>query len=60
MDGPHALLSMDSVEVSNVAVLAQGHAGKPLALIDLVAITGSYRPAHHAVHFLDPRDVLPL
>lgn len=60
VDGPHAFLTVDSVEAAYVAVLAQRHAGEPLALVDLVAITGSRCPAHHAVHFLDPRDVLPL
>ena len=60
VDGPHPLLPMDSVEASTVAVGAQWHAGEPLALLDLVALTGTRSPAHHAVHFLDPRDVLPL
>ena len=51
---------MDSVEATPVAVGTQGHAGEPLALLDLVALTWARCPAHHAVHFLDPRDVLPL
>ena len=60
MDGPHALLAMDSIEISPVAVCAQGHTGEPLALLDLMTLAGPGSPAHHAVHFLDPRDVLPL
>ena len=58
--GPHSLLAVDSVEASTVAVWAEGHAGEPLALLDLVAFAWSRRPAHHAVHLLDSRDVLPL
>lgn len=58
--GPHSFLSMDSVEAAPVAVRTEGHAGEPLALLDLMALAGAGRPAHHAVHLLDPRDVLPL
>ena len=60
VDGPHALLSVDAVGAAAVAVCAQWHAGEPLALVDLMALAGPGRPTHHAVHLLDPRDVLPL
>ena len=41
MDGPHALLTVDSVEASTVAICTQRHAGEPLALVDFVALAGA-------------------
>lgn len=60
VDGPHTLLSVNSVEAAAVTVSAKWHAGEPLALVNLMALAWPRSPAHHAVHFLDPRDVLPL
>ena len=44
---------MDAVHAAAMAVGAQGHGGKPLPLIDLMALAGAGAVAHDEVHLFD-------